>query len=54
MLVSLENLPTFSFLELSDGNQIQDGYHLGRVAELIIERNLPLVTPISCRKNQIN
>jgi hypothetical protein len=38
---------------LIDGNQIQDGGcsgHLGWAAELIIERNLPLVTPMSHRK----
>jgi hypothetical protein len=34
-----------------DGNQIQDGGHRGWAAELIIERNFPLVTPnISHRK----
>jgi hypothetical protein len=42
---------------LIDGNQIQDGGrsgHLGWVAELIIERNLPLVTPNTPKKNRIN
>jgi hypothetical protein len=36
-----------------NGNQIQDGGcsgHLGLAVELIIERNLPVVTPISHRK----
>jgi hypothetical protein len=40
-------------ISVIDGNQIQDGGHsdhLGWAAELIIERNLPLVTPISHRK----
>jgi hypothetical protein len=38
-----------------NGNQIQDGGHsgqLGSVAELIIERNLPLVTPNEPPKNR--
>jgi hypothetical protein len=40
-----------------NGNQIQDGgcsSHLGWVVELIIERNLPLVTPNMPQKNWIN
>jgi hypothetical protein len=40
-----------------DGNQIQDdgrSSHLGWAAELIIERNLPLVTPNKPQKNRIN
>jgi hypothetical protein len=39
---------------LIDGNQVQDGGHLGWAAVLIIERNLPLVTPMSHKKNRIN
>jgi hypothetical protein len=34
--------------------QIQDGGHFGWAAELIIERNLPLVTPNKPQKNWIN
>jgi hypothetical protein len=40
-----------------DGNQIQDSSHSGHLrwaAELIVERNLPLVTPNEPQKNQIN
>jgi hypothetical protein len=37
-----------------NGNQLQDGGHLGWVAELIIKRNLPLLTPNKSQKNQIN
>jgi hypothetical protein len=42
---------------LIDGNEIQDGGHsghLGWAAVLIIERNLPLVTPNKPQKNLIN
>jgi hypothetical protein len=39
---------------LIDGNQIQDRGHLGWAAELIIERNIPLLTPNEPHKNQIN
>jgi hypothetical protein len=40
--------------QIIDGNHIQDGSHLAWVAELVIERNLPLVTPNKAQKNQIN
>jgi hypothetical protein len=40
--------------QIIDGNQIQDGCHVGWAAELMMEKNLPLIIPNKPHKHRMN
>jgi hypothetical protein len=46
--------PPMSHQKIGPVDQIKDGGHLGRAEELIIEWNLPVVTPNKPQRNRIN